>query len=103
MMAHAGKSLTRAPQWFMDVKVWLGVFAVVFTLGGTYSVWSSTNDTHLSVVKGSYELLMEHQKITESAVLSGHQTQNLLQEIVRISRVNCINNAKDAPSRNACL
>ena len=99
--------LPRPPHWFQDVKTWIGVAAVIFSLGGAYTVFQDTRHAHEQIAEDTSRVLNEHKEITAALVnhtkSSSDTTQSLLQEIVKISRVNCINNAKDTQSRQACL
>ena len=104
---HESSTLPTPPNWLTDVKTWIAVGAVVFSLGSYVTVWLQDRSNHDALVASSNLILLEHQKITEALVShaknTGDKTQALLQEIVKVSRTNCVNGAKSPGERQACL
>ena len=95
------------PLWFHDAKAWLAIAAIIFALGGAYTVLQDTRHAHESISEDTNRVLSEHKQITEALVshtkTTGDATQALLQEIVRVSRVSCVNTASNNSARQACL
>lgn len=93
--------------WLKSPKTWIAGAALLFTLGGSVTVFRQTLASNDLMLKETHRVMLDHQessnKMTEVSKASIEQSQRLLQEIVRVSKVNCLNTAKDDLSRRSCL
>ena len=93
--------------WLKSPKTWIAGAALLFTLGGSVTVFRETLIANDLLLKETHKVMLDHKefssKETEAARQAAEQSQKLLQEIVRVAKVNCINTSKDDLSRRACV
>jgi len=82
-----------------------------FTLGGSFTVFHQTLMANNESVQQTRKIVAEHHHEFTDFIKANNEThrietegtQKLLQEIIRINKVNCLNTAKDNDSRRSCL
>jgi hypothetical protein len=93
--------------WLKTPKTWIAGGALLFTLGGTVTVVRDSFQRNDALITDTHKLVEEHERHAEDALKmslqNSEQVQQLLQEVVRVGKVNCLNTAKDDYSRRACV
>jgi len=92
---------------FMDPKIWISLAVTIFTAGGISASMQESRATHDDISSQTLTIMKEHQVTVKELVekWKNDSTENGLQirELVRVSKNNCLNTAKDDISRRACL
>lgn len=93
--------------WLKTPKTWIAGGVLLFTLGGTVTLVKDTFHRNEILIIDTYKIIQDHQvqttEILKTNKQNSEQVQNLLQEVVRVSKVNCLNTAKDDNLRRACV
>lgn len=93
--------------WLHSPKTWIAGAALLFSLGGSATLFRQSLNTSETVLKENHVLILEHQEVSQkmydSTKLSTEKSQQLLQEIVRLNTINCLNTSKDNLSRQNCV
>ena len=94
-------------EWLSSPKTWIAGAALLFTLGGSAALFHESLIANDLILKETHKVMMDHQMISstvsEANKVANEQSQKLLQEIVRVAKVNCINTSRDDVSRRACV
>lgn len=93
--------------WLKTPKTWIAGGALLFTLGGSATVVRDSFQRNDALITDTHKLVAEHERHAEEVLKSSRQNseqiQQLLQEVVRVGKVNCLNTAKDDYSRRSCV
>lgn len=92
--------------WFKDPKTWITAVILTFTLGGSVTVFRDNLQANYRLIEETNKVVLEHQSVTmsvaEAQKASTDVTQQLLKELVRVTKIQCFNSAKDDASRRVC-
>lgn len=92
---------------FADPKTYLAIVISAFTIGGIISMAQADRSIHDKIVTETQSILTQH--VDQLKIIEMKTTRDMIQirdsldELVRLSQISCIQNAKNDVARMTCI